>query len=395
MRRLLGTKKSLLIPRSGPTVASYLGQVATRCHISRSFSATPKQMMLRTYHIARDNITSLRIVEANWRVDSSTFAETGSGANFIVTASVEYPLNVCKQILWAGSASGTIATATTGVSDAVSIVIPKGAMFAIRRYITCTAGIPFASFNDTVDRGFGADIMGYAASGITDQTMSNATVTTAQGSGTMHYPAAIIANTREPSLAVVGDSRNVGTLTTSSTAGFDSIGNLGEIQRVIGANYGCLDLGCYGEKMQNFVGSHALRVALGSYCSHICIQMGANDYNGGRTTTQMANDSDAIAGYFTGKTIIYSTIAPISTSSDSWATVANQTVNANNVNRNTENTRRLAKPICWDIASAVEDTVNGKWKAPGYTGDGVHETDSGYNAIVTARAVRASDLTLH
>lgn len=370
----------------------YLGQAATRCHLSRSFTATPKQMMLRTYHTAQTDITALRIAEANWRVDGSTFAETGSGANFIVTAAIEYPLNVCTRLLWGGNTSKTIATATTELSDYLAINIPRGAMFAVRRYITCTAGIPFGVFNDTSDRGFGADIMGYAASGITDQTMSNATVTTAQGPGTMHYPAAILAKTRRPSLAVVGDSRNVGTLTTSSTASFDSVGNLGEIQRTIGATNGCLDLGLYGEKMQNFVGSHALRVALGAYCSHICIQMGANDYNGGRTTTQMANDSDAIAGYFTGKTIIYSTIAPISTSSDSWATVANQTVNANNANRNTENTRRKAKPICWDVASVVEDTVNGKWKAPGYTGDGVHESASAYAAIVTAGVVRAADM---
>lgn len=376
--------------------APYLGQVATRCHLSKQMAATPKQMMCRTYHVARDDITALRLAEANWYINTA-MAETGMGANLAVTASIEYPLNDCHQISWGGSSTGAVATLTTLVSDPIAIHIPKGAMFAVRRFVSCTAGIPFTSFSDQTDRGFGTDVFGYAASGIGDQTMTNAAVTTAQSPGFIHFPAAILAMTRRPSLAVIGDSRNVGSTASSSTAAFDAIGNLGEIQRSIGAHLGCLDLGIYGEKLQNFVASNARRVELGSYCSHICIEMGINDVTGGRSAAQIAADTAAIAAYFPDHRLVLSTMPPSTTSTDGWASVDNQTIHANDGIRVAVNNARRALPspfvACWDVADAVESARDsGKWKAPGHTADGLHESELAYGAIAASGMVDSSDL---
>lgn len=374
----------------------YLGQVATRCHLSKQVSATPKQMMCRTYHVARDDITAIRIAEANWYINSS-MAETGMGAGMTVSAAIEYPLNTCTRILWSGAASGTVATSATLVSDALAIAIPKGAMFAVRRYVTCANGIPFTSFSDQTDRGFGIDVFGYTPSGLTDQTMSNAVVTTAQSPGLMHYPAAILALTRLPSLGVIGDSRNVGVTTTSSTAAFDSAGDLGEIQRSVAKYCGCLDLGVYGEKLQNWVASNARRRELAAYCSHICLSEGINDVTGGRSAAQIAADTATIAGYFPDKLLVLTTLAPVSTSTDSWASLGNQTTNANNGVRTAVNAARRTLPSpfvkCWEIADQVESARDsGKWTAPGYTADGTHESDAAYAAIAASGIISAADL---
>lgn len=213
----------------------------------------------------------------------------------------------------------------------------------------------------------------------------------------MQYPAAILAMTRRPSLAVIGDSRNLGTTTTSSTAAFDSIGNLGEIQRSIAASYGCLDLGVYGERLQQFVASHARRAELGAYCSHACIEMGINDVISGRSASQIAADTASVADYFPNQRMVLSTMPPVTTSSDAWATVGNQTTHANNGVRVAVNNARRALPslfvACWDVADTVESgRDSGKWKAPGHTADGLHESELAYAAIVASGAVSTASL---
>lgn len=172
---------------AGMLPSLYLGQVATRCHLAKQTSGTPKQMMCRSWHVACDDIVAIRIAEANWYLNAS-MVETGLGANMVVSAAIEYPLNVCGRLLWGGAATGTAPTLTTLVSDALTVTIPRGAMFAVRRYITCASGIPFTSFSDQTDRGFGIDVFGYAASGLSDQTLSNATVTTAQRRASCNTP---------------------------------------------------------------------------------------------------------------------------------------------------------------------------------------------------------------
>ena len=85
---------------------SYTGLVATRCLAPISLNTTNKQLMTRSPHYSRTDITSLQIVIPNWYVNpSSTHAEIGSGADATVTASIEYPENTFTQILFSGTAA--------------------------------------------------------------------------------------------------------------------------------------------------------------------------------------------------------------------------------------------------------------------------------------------------
>ncbi|MDO7844605.1 SGNH/GDSL hydrolase family protein [Sphingomonas immobilis] len=382
--------------RSGANAAVTAGQiaalsrpaaiapVATRCAFARGYSATPKQMMARTYHRALDDISALQIVEANWYSNAGT--ETGTGGTLSVTAAIEYPLNTCTAVTWGGAGTGSAATNTNLFSDFVAVSIPKGALFAIRRYVTNASGIVFSTISDQTDRGFGIDVFGYAASGIADQTLSGTQVSTAQAAGLCSYPAAILARTRRPSFGIVGDSRSAGAITTSSTASFDASGNVGEIARGLAtAGYAALNGGVYGTQAAQFVASHARQVEILRYCPYIVLEHAINDVTAGRTAAQIQADLTAIAGYFPNARIIVSTTPPVTSSTDGWASLANQTTHANNAVRVAVNTwkRGVPQPFfdCWDVADTVESARNsGLWK-PNFTLDGTHESDVAYAAI--------------
>lgn len=392
--RLAGTQAGASVAVTTGQLAAFArpaitAQVASRCLFNRAFATTPKQMMCRTYHKAMDDIDALQILEANWYNSSGT--ETGTGGTATVGAAIEYPLNSCTRVTWGDQPTGSVASNANLLSDLTAVAIPRGAWFAVRRYVANPSGIAFASVSDQTDRGFGVDVFGYAPSGLADQTMTNAPVTTAQAPGLCAYPAAIVARTRRSSFAIVGDSRSAGALTTSSTAAFDGEGNLGEFAGALHARgFATLNGGVFGTTAAQFVASHARQAEAMGYCSHVVLEHGINDLTGGRTAAQIQADLLSIAGYFPRAQAILGTTPPVSTSTDGWTTTAGQTTHASNPVRVALNAwkRQVPRPFadCWEIADLVETARgSGIWKA-GLTGDGTHESASGYQAIAADAA---------
>lgn len=389
------TGDQLVALMRGRTPPAYFGQVASRCHFARKAFASAKSAMIRTVHRAADDIATLQIMEANWYL-TTAFVETGSGADVTVTASVEYPLNSCTRITWdGGAAAGTVANGANKLSDLCAVAIPKGAFFAIRRYISCPAGNIYKPMADLTDHGFGTDVYDFAASGTpTDRTMTSAPVTmTAGGStGFCHYPAGIFARTRLPSFGIVGDSRSEGYAAAGATTTFNGRGDSGEIARAIGAGgFATLNGGTYGIMAQQFVASHANQVQALSYCSHIVVQAAINDITGGASLAAVQASITTIAGYFPKAQLILATTPPVSTSTDGWATTANQTPHATNGVRVALNAwkRQVPQPFaeCWEVADLVESARgSGLWQ-PGFTGDGIHESAVGYAAIEAGAAL--------
>ena len=107
---------------------------------------------------------------------------------------------------------------------------------------------------------------------------------------------------------------------------------------------------------------------------------------GNRTSAQVLADIGAFSKIFPSKSLINSTIPPATSSTDAWATVANQTADANSAAWQAVNTAIAAGVAGYgaviDVASATKDAVStDKWKAPGFTTDGLHGTASAYAAI--------------
>lgn len=378
-----------------PGLTPTLRQVATGSRPASSLqTATFHSFNSRSPHFARDTITSLKIELPNWYVlrTANPFTEVGPGNSVTYKASIEYPSGTFTQVLFSGSTSAVVANAGSILSDFVDVAIPKDALFWVR--VNCDAGAgqfvmhgQAASANVT-DVGNGA-LMRYSGT-YTDLSMGGTITPNIAGKdGPCFYPSAIVAMSVVPAIGLYGDSRVWGASDTH-----DSSGDLGEIARSIGPSFGYGNNGIYGEYARDVIVNGAKRIALAQYYTHIVCNFGANDLINGRTAVQLQADLQTLWGMFPGKPKFQSTIAVFSTGA--WTAVdgSDQTVNGVTP-RNTVNTYVRAAPTpltgYFEVANQVELTVGGgKWKAPGYTPDGVHETQLAALAIKNSGAILSS-----
>lgn len=392
-------------PASGPPL--YLGQVATATRIPSMYNAGARQSMSRSPHIARDSIAGLQIVIPNWywgranNTLNNALENTTSGNTATFEASVEYPAGTFTRITFGGSNSVSAASGTNTVSDVAAVSIPNGARFWVRIYGVWPVGLVYWDVMDSVNGG----AFTFAAS-VANQVMGGTVVNTnGAGSAKMDQqynppgfgPAAIIAQTRVASVLLVGDSRCNGFGDT-----FDSSGDLGEVARSVGATLPYINLGCYGDTVGQANGSYTLRGSFAQYTSHVIVETGINDIGGGASAASVLSRQQTMYAKFSGKPIYQTTLSVRSASTDSWATLANQTVDANNAVRVSVNAAIRAVPAnlagYFEVADAVESARDsGKYKVTGstfgYTVDGVHENVTGYLAIKTAGGIDPTVLT--
>jgi hypothetical protein len=343
-----------------------------------------------TYHTASTDISLIQLRYPNWY----GFEQAPGGAATI-TSSVHYPVGTKTQITFNGTASGTIPDGGDIVSDRVPVAIPKGAAFMVRTYYQNAAGILFKSKTNQTSNALGEGF-NYGTSGIPDQTMTDNFSYVFWGN--VYGPSAIIGLTSKPSVLVLGDSRGAGSGdTTAPVAGTTEYGM---ISPSLFPGVAFINASMSGERASTFITTHSRRAALGVYCSHIINELGINDLTVPRTAAQLLADHQTIAGYFPGKRYYMTTLPPKSTSTDSWATVVNQTPDAtSNAQRiSFNNTLRSSLPS-WakgylELADVMESSRDsGVWKA-GYCyaadGFGIHPNSTGYNAVTASGNINAA-----
>lgn len=297
----------------------YNGLAATRAQANTLLTAggldtTNKQMMVRSTHTARNAISSLQIMAANFFVSQGAAAEVGPGASATITAAIEYPAGTFVQVLFSGSSSGTIPDGGTLLSDSVTISIPSGAQFWVRQYITCTAGIiwNFAYSQITGDK------IARAVSGLADETMGGPISGGATG---MHFPLAIIAPITSPSIAILGDSIAWGSSDTQTSDGY-----LGFIARTIGPLFGYSNIATPSDRAQKFLLSNTQRAKVIPYCSHFIVEYSTNDFNAGRSLAEVQADLSSIYAMFGARTGFQTTCLPRTSTTDGGTTTVNQTL---------------------------------------------------------------------
>jgi hypothetical protein len=391
----------LLTTASTPLASLYLGQVATKCRIPTNLSTTNKQANSRTYHIARDDITSLKIELPAWYwYRTSTKTEIGVTGNISYKAAIEYPAGVFTQVLFAGATSGLATGTVPLLSDWVNVNIPNGAGFWVRTYAVATHSIVFSDATSgsnfwTCDFANG-EAYEYAASGITDKTMGGTlTPNKTTNDAAIFHPSAIVANTRKPSVLLIGDSRVAG-----FGDFFNAAGDSGELARSLGPAMGYINAGSAGDSLSEFIASSTRRQALQQYCSHVVVQTAINALRSGtgqnKTAAAVLAEQQTILGYFASKVRFTSTTSPSSTSSDLWATATGQTLNSNAAQIAAYNDAIRAGVAgssgYFEIADVIETARNsGKWKFDGtaskWTADGLHASPFGYASIQSSGAV--------
>ena len=378
--------------------ATYLGFVATRTATPHRQNLAINSMTTRTAHVARDNITQLKLLSGNWFVCedvingscATQYAEQGSGASQTRTAVFEYPAGTYHRVTWGGSSSVTEANGATDiVSDWIAVTIPKGAAFWTQEYVSNSAGIIYLS--QVGNNEFSTTLGDKTVLGGSDATGTNFSDGGAFGAagGYGMFPYGILAMTSNAAVLIIGTSRTEGIFDT-----VDSSGDLGIIARSVGQYWGYVNGGVTGQSLANFNSSHSKRATLGKYSSQVIFEGPTNDDLSAGLPSLEATMQSAWAVYPSEK--VYSTTCdPDTSSTDEWETTANQTVSKNfsGVNGYIDG---VPSPIlgAYDIATVTASQVAGKWNGDGstpqlWTWDGTHETQHANLAIESSGVIPA------
>lgn len=347
-----------------------LRQVGTNCRLPYSTLAPPDVTMnCRCPVIFRESVTSVQVGIPTWSSSGASF--TG---NSTIKASIEYPSGTMTQLLWSASATNTQAGGLNTLSDACAVTIPAGALAWIRIYFANTNGIP-VYFNTASLNGGGYE----NGAAVTDKSMSGSI----GGTGAAVFnPALIVARTKKRAALLLGDS-----IMQGEHDAVDYTNLIGIVDRNVGQWIGTLNCGEGGQTRQGFIASHTPHLALAQYFTDVVLQYNANDVSGGRTVAQMLADDQTIIGYFPGKIIHQLTGTPQTTTTDAWATVANQTSSVTTVHNDINDAIRRYQPGVHnviDVARVVESTIDSrKWTlADGVpTSDGVHPAPLMYKRV--------------
>ena len=368
-----------------------LRQVATGTHIPNTLASSNTTTFSRTPHILRSAVAALGIVLPNWYVAGQTETNAGSAT---WTAAIEYPAGTFTRVTFGGANSVTSAAGGNIVSDMIPVAIPKGDKFWVRLFQNAPSKAVYFTF-------YAGDGTAQFTSPATDMTMGGTVTTSAAFQAATTTPIAIIGMSSDPAIGIYGDSISVGRGDTAD-AGLPLQGHLG---RAFGAAYAAGHVGISGDRMSLFLGSKAKRMSLASYFTHFAVNMGINDITGGGSASAVAADTNSIVGLFPGP-VALCTLSPVSTSTDTWNSVAAQATVASNAVRVTENTRRLGGisgvKTVYDVNPTVESVASpesGLWRASAYTADGTHPSAKGYKeeaaainvALLTATQQPAQD----
>lgn len=388
-----------------------LRNMATRCRHNYQVTSANQAIKSRSLHVnlgsdiaASDGV---QVVVGNWIANNT--GETAGPATSTEMVSLEYPAGFYTMATFAGAQSVTCAAGSNVTTDPIKVAIPKGATFFIHRWesFPSAVAIPVSANAVTVT---GESATTYSAAQLTALTVdpktfltgTTASGGTAGGAWTL-YPLAVLGMSSAPSVIGYGDSRmsgrNDAQATASTPADFGFFG-MGEIFRSIGHLLPYTNCGCESDTILQFNTTHTFRANLAQYHTHVHVQYGINDLTAGRNAATIEAALQAAYALFPTKKISANTIPPVTTSSDSWATVANQTVSASNPDRILLNNylRGLPAPLwaCFEVADVVENARDGgKWKGTdsvpamlaAITGDGTHANPAGYWLIQNSGAI--------
>ena len=347
----------------------------------------------RKAHTTEIPVSVIRLMYRNASCDGTTFGEITNLSALgtqTVNATIEYG-SAYVPVLFNGQKTCTIPAGGVVISDPIFLgPIPAGGVFFSRTHATIAGGLGFAG-SDGGYRGYegvaynGSDIS--AGTGISGYTATTGDIQLA--------PFAVLARTGAGSTLFVGDSITYG------------VGDTGLIQdplppvfswtrRCAAGKFPCYVAGYpggYAEQFADFAKTPTLHVDLSQLAfSRGVLSFGANDCLTSTTAQVKAAIKSSIAKMRSlGIPRIYvSLVLPRTASTDSWATIENQTPSTGfAVGGVRDQVNEWIRGLCDGLADGVIDTCTGvaigaAW-LPGKTSDGAHPT-TGAHATIAANA---------
>lgn len=435
---LLGVRRRALLPANYAafplSAGQRYGQVATNCRLNLTKAGSNRGLFARSHHRARGAITEIAIVLPNWYVDrgGGSKVEIPNDGDVQVTASIEYPSGTYNRVYFTASHRERVAAGDNIVSDFLPISIPDGAEFWTRLWMQAPSGNTVVFYAGGTGQGqvsANGEQLVVGATSVTDSTMA-ASAGTAQAQG--WWPLALVGRTSNKAVAILADSIGEGVNDTA-----DATDAIGSVARAIVADVAYSNLSQSGDRLEIALISSARRLAILPLFQNAVCALGVNDIGTGRTLAQIKADMitrwvEAKALLAGAKRVFQTTISPSTNSTDSFATLANQTA-ATNFSIAGNGTRELlndwlrdgapidtstmtaaaigasggsiaragaaAHPLYnyLEFADTVESSRNsGKWKVDGtvfkWTGDGIHPSTYAYGQIAASGYLTAAML---
>lgn len=272
----------------------------------------------RTYHVATRTHHGIQLVYVNWRAGAGP-AEVDGANDILVAAAVDYQANVVP-VRFGGAKQVRIAPGGIAVSDPLGLDIPKGATVYARTWVGVDVG---GTFPLNIALQNATEGHNYTATGGADLTNNGDPALSGQNLNTYGYgPAAILGRPTDPGKPVVGiagDSIFYGTQDNST----------GYAARALNGDYSYQKVAFPGEGLSQFIGSAGLfryrRMSLWEQCgiTHVITNYTVNSLS--TTTTQV----DAVTAWNVLRRygpVTAATLTPQTTSTDAWATTANQAI---------------------------------------------------------------------
>jgi len=370
-------------------------QVATNCWgIQHGGAAQPPTQTQagtsRSKHIVAVDCCDLRLVFSNAAMVGQSAEGDGVGTSLPISASIEIG-GVIKRVTFGGLKLGTADPGGLLVSDPIGVDVTAGTILYVRTYTSQTSwyGVSGCYQTDGSSGGFT----------VTTDLTAPGSAAVANASHWLLSPAAILGtpyNRDTESIVLIGDSviSGFGDLGAGGGGYYSqwSAGGVaggGYVVRGLGATHGWINLGNAGDTVHDFVAKHERRLAIASGASLAISDYGINDVQAARSFATISADLLALWTMLDarGIRVLQATLTPKTTSTDAWATTANQTIPtpAQETVRVAVNNwiRTLPAPLSGVIEAAdLAETArnSGIWKA-GYTADGLHPNAAGAAAL--------------
>jgi lysophospholipase L1-like esterase len=391
---LLGAGYSL--PENLPRLAVATNRTGMQ-YLGQS-SGSSQTVTYRTRHITLKGscVAGLRLVFSNTELTAS--GEFDAPVNVNLRVSVEIG-GVFYKVFFGGKRDVTIEPGAFVVSDPVGVSLaPASEIFVRSRISVGTLGEKWP-VGLTLDTTMGES---YIASDAVDGGAVGANAASGYG------PVAILGsvNGPQPSVAIFGSSSAAGQGDTLTSGSFER--DLGYLSRVFSNNTGYVRMVRATQTAAMFLADYRRRVALLAEINptHVVFQLGTNDIGNGGSFESVQSTLlqcwNILAGM--GIRVVATTFSPHNTTStDNWATTANQTPAANNAVRGRINDwiRSIPAPLSGylECADQVETARNsGIWKADGtankWTVDGLHLSPYAHQYVADALAPELAQFTL-
>lgn len=357
-------------------------------------SGSNQAAIYRTSCVLLRDVRALRLVFSNARLTAT--GEQAPPDTVTYEASIEptpggggTPVRVTFN---GGAFSATLAPGQSIVSDNVAIALPKGA----RMYVRTKVGVDalgkkwptYLAMDSGIAEGFSASTT----------WLLDASIPTLSGAGGVGPSAVMSLDTEAVSYVILGSSSAAGQGDVANAPNYE----LGYLARALTARgLGHAKSAVASDSLQKFLGANAYRFKhLADVRAEVVIQqLGGNDISNGRTLSQIQADLRATWALLraSGVRIIQTDYTPVTSSTDNWATTANQTLPLHATVRQQVNDwlKSQASTGQFDTLVNISDLVSdvtGKWLVDGtankFTVDGTHLSPYAHALVASAIAAK-------